>query len=108
MEGCSEWQGTGFENRRPQGLEGSSPSPSAKIEYTMKSLALRFDSLVINRLQKLEIPLARTAIFIVYFWFGLLKLLDMSSAGPLVQTFFEKTIWFMPFQTFYFLFRSEE
>lgn len=28
-EGCSEWQGTGLENRRPQGLVGSSPTPSA-------------------------------------------------------------------------------
>jgi len=71
---------------------------------TMKSLILKFDSLIINRLRELEIPLARIAIFIVYFWFGLLKLLDMSPAGPLVQTLFERTIWFMPFQSFYFLF----
>ncbi|MEK7604040.1 MAG: hypothetical protein AAB461_02885 [Patescibacteria group bacterium] len=55
-------------------------------------------------MQKIEVPFARTAIFIVYFWFGLLKLLGVSPAGPLIQALFQRTVWFMEFSTFYFLF----
>jgi uncharacterized membrane protein YkgB len=67
-------------------------------------LIQKFDLYVISHFRKLEVPLARIAIFIVYFWFGFLKLLGVSPAGPLVQALFEKTIWFMPFQTFYLFF----
>ncbi len=70
----------------------------------MKWLIQKFDLGIINHLRELEVPLARTAIFIVYFWFGLLKLLGLSPAGPLVQALFQKTIWFMQFPTFYFFF----
>ena len=70
----------------------------------MASFIGKIDSRIIRRLHKLEVPLARTAIFVVYFWFGLLKLLSVSPAGPLVQALFEKTIGFMPFATFYFIF----
>jgi uncharacterized membrane protein YkgB len=70
----------------------------------MKALIQKFDLCVISHFRKLEVPLARIAIFVVYFWFGFLKLLGVSPAGPLVQALFEKTIWFMPFPTFYFLF----
>lgn len=54
--------------------------------------------------QKLEVPLARVALFVVYFWFGLLKLVGVSPAGQLVQALFEKTIHFMPFSIFYIIF----
>ena len=64
----------------------------------------RLDMRIINWLQTLEVPVARTAIFIVYFWFGSLKLLGVSPAAPLVQALFERTITFMPFSVFYFLF----
>ena len=32
MEGCAEWQGTALEKRSPQGLVGSSPTPSVMTE----------------------------------------------------------------------------
>jgi len=67
-------------------------------------LIQKFDIYVISCLRKIEVLLARTAIFIVYFWFGFLKLLGVSPATPLVQALFEKTIWFIPFPTFYFFF----
>lgn len=70
----------------------------------MRNLIQKFDIFIINRFKKLEIPLARMAIFIIYFWFGFLKLLGVSPATPLVQALFEKTIHFMPFATFYTLF----
>lgn len=59
---------------------------------------------IIRRLQSLELPLARIAIFIVYFWFGALKLLGLSPATFLVQELFLKTIAFRPFSAFYILF----
>ena len=34
MEGCAEWQGTALEKRSPQGLVGSSPTPSAANEMS--------------------------------------------------------------------------
>ncbi|MDP3793296.1 MAG: hypothetical protein Q8R07_00925 [Candidatus Uhrbacteria bacterium] len=52
----------------------------------------------------MEVPLARAAIFVVYFWFGLLKLLGVSPAGPLVQELFQKTVWFVSFPAFYISF----
>ena len=70
----------------------------------MRELIQKFDIRIISRLQRIEILLARTAIFIVYFWFGLLKLFGVSPAAPLVQALFKKTIHFMPFTTFYTLF----
>jgi uncharacterized membrane protein YkgB len=70
----------------------------------MQKLIQKFDIYVISCLRKLEIPLARIAIFIVYFWFGFLKFLGVSPAGPLVLSLFQKTIWFMPFSTFYIFF----
>jgi len=74
----------------------------------MKKLLQKFDSNVIRHLQTWEIPLARLAIFVVYFWFGLLKFLDLSPAASLVEALFQKIIWFMSFQTFYFVFSLAE
>jgi uncharacterized membrane protein YkgB len=74
------------------------------MSVLIQKLVQKFDAYVINHFRKLEVPLARTAIFVVYFWFGFLKLLGVSPAGPLVQALFEKTIWFMHFSTFYLLF----
>lgn len=49
-------------------------------------------------------PVARLGLFIVFFWFGVLKVFDLSPASPLVQKLFEKTIPFMNFGTFLVLF----
>ena len=71
----------------------------------MKEFVQKFDVFAIRRFQKFEVPLARIAIFVVYFWFGLLKLLGVSPAGPLVQNLFEKTLtWLIPFSIFYSFF----
>jgi uncharacterized membrane protein YkgB len=51
-----------------------------------------FDLRFISLLRKWFIPLARIAIFIVYFWFGILKLFDLSPAGPLASALAAKTI----------------
>ncbi len=71
-------------------------------------LIQKIDYKIITLFQKLEVPLARTAIFIVYFWFGFLKILGLSPATPLVRALFEKTIpfpnLFPIFYTFFSLF----
>ncbi len=50
--------------------------------------------------------ISRFAIFVIYFWFGLLKVLGLSPAGEMVRQLFDKTtvIHFMQFQNFYTLF----
>ena len=64
---------------------------------------------LVGHCKKIEAPLARLAIFIVYFWFGALKLLGLSPATPLVFALFEKTlVSFVPFGIFYTLFSTFE
>lgn len=70
----------------------------------MKRLTQKFDHLVINDLKKWDVTVARTAIFIVYFWFGLLKAVGVSPAGPLVHDLFQKTLPFLSFPAFYLFF----
>ena len=49
-------------------------------------------------------PMARFAIFVVYFWFGLLKVLALSPANPLVADLLDKTLPFISFNEFIILF----
>ena len=70
----------------------------------MKNIIYKFDLAVLGFLKRYNIAIARSAIFIVYFWFGILKLLNLSPAEPLVRALFEKTIHFMSFGAFYGLF----
>jgi uncharacterized membrane protein YkgB len=48
--------------------------------------------IVIDWLRKSFLPAARLAIFVVYFWFGILKLFGESPATPLAQAFVDKTL----------------
>lgn len=59
----------------------------------------KLDSKIINWLRLAFLPLARVAIFIVYFYFGILKLLDQSPAGPLAAQLAGKTIGLANFNT---------
>lgn len=62
------------------------------------------DEKIIHFFQKAFIPTARIGLFIVYAWFGMLKVLGLSPAGPLVHQLFDATISFIAFDTFYLLF----
>ena len=62
------------------------------------------DHKLINFFQRVSVPLARFALFVVFFWFGFLKVLGLSPAGPIVHALFDQTIHFMAFNTFYILF----
>ena len=60
----------------------------------------RFDALVIHRMRRIAMPLARIALFVVFFWFGVLKLMDISPADPLVEALLARTMPFVPFDPF--------
>lgn len=63
-----------------------------------------FDSKLIRFFRKISIPSARFGLFVVFFWFGALKVLGLSPASGLVQSLFEQTIPFISFSTFLVLF----
>ena len=48
--------------------------------------------------------IARLALFIVYVWFGFLKVIDASPANPLVAGLLEKTLPFITFEKFIVIF----
>ena len=58
------------------------------------------DSALLRFFRKNWIPMARFGIFVVFFWFGILKVFGLSPASGLVQRLFETSIHFMPFATF--------
>jgi len=63
-----------------------------------------FDIRLIHFFRKISVPVARTGLFVVFFWFGILKVFGLSPATPLVQALFEHTISFMNFPTFLVIF----
>ena len=64
----------------------------------------KIDIELINFFNRVAEPLARAGLFVIFFWFGILKVLDLSPASGLVQSLFEQTIGFMSFDTFLVLF----
>ena len=52
----------------------------------------RVDYWIINTAQRLYMPVARFAFFIIFFYFGLLKLIGLSPASPLAEALTAKTI----------------
>lgn len=60
---------------------------------------------IIHFFKRISIPVARIGLFIVFFWFGALKVVGQSPAGPLVENLFNHTFPFpMSFGTFLILF----
>jgi uncharacterized membrane protein YkgB len=58
------------------------------------------DKEIIHSTQRWGMPLARVAIFTVYFWFGILKLFNYSPANPLVDALLRQTLPFITFDVF--------
>lgn len=50
--------------------------------------------------KRIALPLSRIAIFVIYFWFGSLKLFDSSPANPLVESLLNRTLPFVGFNQF--------
>lgn len=64
----------------------------------------RIDDTIIAACKAMSFPVARFAIFIVYFWFGILKVVGLSPASPLVANLLHAAMPFMSFDTFIILF----
>jgi uncharacterized membrane protein YkgB len=56
---------------------------------------------LINFFRRISMPMARVSLFVVFFWFGILKVLGLSPATELVANLFHATVSFMDFKTFY-------
>ncbi len=63
-----------------------------------------FDKSIISFAKRYGIQIARVAFFIVFFWFGILKVLGTSPANPLVQALMETTLPFLTFTQFIIFF----
>ena len=59
---------------------------------------------MISFFRKTSVPFAKFAIFVVFFWFGLLKVLGTSPANPLVKGLLESTLPFITFEQFIIVF----
>jgi uncharacterized membrane protein YkgB len=59
---------------------------------------------LIHFFKKVADPAARIAFFVIFFWFGILKVFDLSPASPLVEALFMNTMPIMPFDVFMVLF----
>ncbi len=64
----------------------------------------RVDSKIISFFRRIFLPSARVGLFVVFFWFGFLKVVGLSPASGVVERLFEQTIPFMDFATFLILF----
>ena len=62
------------------------------------------DHKLIGFFQKISVSAARIGLFVVFFWYGFLKLLGLSPAGQLVLETHHLTIPFINFQAFYVFF----
>lgn len=60
------------------------------------------DIKLIEFFRKISTPTARVSIFVIFFWFGLLKVIGLSPASGVVQRLFEETIPFIQFEHFLF------
>ncbi len=60
------------------------------------------DAHIIHFLRRISVPAARISLFIVFFWFGILKVIGLSPAGSLVHNLFDQTLaGIFPFHAFY-------
>ncbi len=62
------------------------------------------DKLLIGFARKAAMPFARFSLFVVFFWFGILKVLGTSPANPLVTSLLEETMQFIGAGEFIFIF----
>ncbi len=74
----------------------------------MRQALLKFDNWFIHFLRRISMPFARFALFVVFFWFGVLKLVGTSPANPMVADLLHATMPFMTWETFIIFFAIYE
>ncbi len=60
----------------------------------------KIDANLIHFFRRVSVPLARFGLFIIFFWFGVLKVIGLSPASGLVERLFENTVPWMSFGAF--------
>src|SRR3989344_1624037 len=70
----------------------------------MAELFAWVDRRIIYFLRAVSVPTARLALFVVFFWFGIFKILHTSPANPLVEELLERTLPFISFNEFIIFF----
>lgn len=55
-------------------------------------------------LRRISLPVSRFSFFLVFFWFGILKMMELSPAHGVVHTIYQHTAWFIPWNVFILLF----
>lgn len=68
-----------------------------KIDYT------HIDLKIIAFFKRIHIPVARFSIFLIFFWFGIIKLLSLSPASPLAEALTTRTVGMQHFDTLFVL-----
>ena len=74
----------------------------------MRAYLEKFDYWFIRFLRRLSMPFARFALFIVFFWFGILKIFGTSPANPMVADLLHTTMPFMSWNIFIIIFAPYE
>ncbi len=74
----------------------------------MRERLEKMDAKIINSLRALSMPFARFALFVVFFWFGILKIIGTSPANPLVMDLMNTTLPFMTWDVFIVMFAIYE
>lgn len=69
----------------------------------MKKKIDAIDIRLISFFRRTYIPVARASIFIVFFWFGFIKLIGESPASPLAQALTAKTVGLQYFDQLFYL-----
>ena len=62
------------------------------------------DIRIIHFFRRVSVPVARLGLFVIFFWFGALKVIGLSPASGLVQQLFEQTVTLISFNQFMVLF----
>jgi uncharacterized membrane protein YkgB len=62
------------------------------------------DQKIINFFKRISVPVSRFGLFLIFFWFGALKVLDLSPASQMVQNLLVETFPFLTFHIFFALF----
>lgn len=62
-----------------------------------------FDLVIIAFLRRWYLPVARFSLFLIFFWFGSLKVLGLSPASPLAEALTARTIGAAHFDTLFFV-----
>ena len=68
----------------------------------------KFDYWFIHFLRRSSLPFARFALFAIFFWFGILKIIGTSPANPMVADLMSATLPFMSWDVFIIFFAVYE